>query len=46
MRAISSVANAIKDKIDDGLALIEVYRKESGLATRQVEASRKAMGLA
>jgi hypothetical protein len=42
--AICSVADAIKAKINDGLGLIEAYRKESGLATRQVEAARKAMG--
>jgi hypothetical protein len=44
--AICSVATAIKDKISDGLDLIEAYRKESGLWTRQVEAARKAAGLA
>jgi hypothetical protein len=44
--AICSVADAIKAKIGDGLDLIEAYRNESGLATRQVEAARKAIGLA
>jgi len=42
--AIFSVADAIKAKISDGLDLIEVSRKESGLATRQVETARKAAG--
>jgi hypothetical protein len=40
------VAAAIKDKISDGLDLIEAYKKESGLATRQVEAARKVAGRA
>jgi hypothetical protein len=44
--AICSVADAIKDKIGAGLDLIEAYTKESGLATCQVEAARKAVGLA
>jgi hypothetical protein len=29
--AICSVANAIKAKIDDGLVLIDAYKKESGV---------------
>jgi len=44
--AICSVAAAIKAKISEGLDLIEAYRKESGLATRQVEAAKKVVGLA
>jgi hypothetical protein len=44
--AICSVADAIKAKISDGLDLIEVYRKESGLLGRQREAARKMMGRA